>query len=75
LTDAREFKPCSPEVQEIVTAMGVIDEGAGCRKVARVVGNKPLGGMQIDRLVKTVAAYPSRHFETIPEAEDYLDSD
>jgi len=75
LTDVREFKPCSSEVQEIVTSMSVIDGGAGCRKVARVVGNKPLGGMQIDRLVKAVAAYPARHFETVQEAENYLDSD
>ena len=75
LTDAREFKPGSSEVQEIVTAMSVLDGEAGCRKVARVVGNKPLGGMQIDRLAKTVATYPARNFETVAEAEVYLDSD
>lgn len=75
LTDARGYKPGAPEVQEIVVSMAVIDEGAGCRKVARVVGTKPLGGMQIDRLVRSVATYPARNFETVPEAEAYLDAD
>jgi hypothetical protein len=31
--------------------------------------------MQINRLASSVATYPAEHFNTIEEAEAYLDSD
>ena len=49
-------------------------EQAGCSKVARVVGQTPLGGMQINRLAKVKTSYASQHFSTAEEAEAYLDS-
>jgi hypothetical protein len=75
LTVASDYKPGSQEVQDIVLSMSECDEHAGCRKVARVIGNNHLGGMQIDRLVKSVATYPAQHFETVAEAEVYLDAE
>ena len=75
ITHAIDYKPGTPEVQEIVTTMTKMAEDAGCSKVARVVGDKPLGGMQIDRIAKTVTTYPSKHFATVEEAQAYLDSD
>ncbi len=75
LTNAIKYKPSKEDVQEIHSEMAKMDEDAGCSKVARVVGDKPLGGMQITRLVKEHAAYPTKHFQTIEEAEAYLDSD
>ena len=75
ITHAIGYKPGTPEVQDIVTTMTKMAEDAGCSKVARVVGNKPLGGMQIDRIAKTVTTYPSRHFESVEDAHAYLDSD
>jgi hypothetical protein len=73
LTYAVDYKPGTPEVQEIVASMAKIAEVAGCSKVARVVGDKPLGSMQIDRIAKSVTKYPSRHFQSVEEAEEYLD--
>ncbi len=75
VTFAEEYKPGSPEVQDIVEEMTKMAEKAGIRKVARVVGETPLGAMQIDRLAKKNTIYPSRHFRTLEEAEEYLDSD
>lgn len=75
LTNAIDFKPGTPEVQKIVLSMAELDDGAGCRKVARVIGNNHLGAMQIDRLVSSLATYPARHFETVEEAEAFLDSE
>ena len=73
LTQAVNYKPGSSEVQAIVASMVKIAESAGCRKVARVVGDKPLGCMQIDRIAKSVTKYPAKHFQTLEEAEAYLD--
>lgn len=75
LTDAVDYKPGKTEIQEVVASMTKMAGEAGCGKVARVVGDRPLGGMQIDRHSKEQATYPSRHFETMEEAEAYLDSD
>jgi hypothetical protein len=75
LTHAIDYKPGTPEVQDIVVSMTKMAGDAGCSKVARVVGDKPLGAMQIDRLAKSVTSYPSCHFQTVEEAEAYLDSD
>ncbi len=76
LTDVRYYKPGPPEIQAILAEGPKMAQAAGCKKVARVlVETKPLGGMQIERLAKSSSSYPSRHFETIEEAEAYLDSD
>jgi hypothetical protein len=48
-------------------------EQGGCRTVARVVGDSPLGAMQINRLAKTETSYPSEHCATDVEAEADLD--
>ncbi|HHS14270.1 MAG TPA: hypothetical protein ENN03_10970 [bacterium] len=74
VTFAEDYKPGTPEVQELLRKMAKMAEHAGCRKVARVVGKTPLGGMQINRIVKSQATYPSRHFATAEEADAYLDS-
>jgi hypothetical protein len=73
LTNATDFKPGTPEVQDIVLSMSKMADSAGCKKVARVVGDRPLGGMQIDRLARSVATYEAQNFETFEEAEAYLD--
>jgi hypothetical protein len=75
LTVVKDFKPGAQEVQDIVLSMSELDENAGCRKVARVIGNNHIGGMQINRLVSTIATYPAQHFKTVEEAEAFLDSD
>ena len=74
LTYAENYKPGGPEVQSIVSEMVQMAEQAGCSKVARVVGQTPLGGMQINRLAKVKTSYASQHFSTTEEAEAYLDS-
>lgn len=75
VTYTEGYRPGGPEVQEIVTRMVRMAEQGGCRKVARVVGNSPLGAMQINRLAKTETRYPSKHFATDVEAEAYLDEE
>ncbi len=75
LTYATNFKPGTPEVQKIHAEAVEMDTAAGVSKVARVVGDKPLGGMQIDRLARSVInKYPSANFRTEEEAEAFLDS-
>jgi len=73
LTYAERYKPGGPEVQEIVSRMTQMAGDSGCSKVARVIGQSPLGAMQINRLAKGAAAYESQHFRTEKEAEEYLD--
>jgi hypothetical protein len=75
LTYAENYKPGGTEVQSIVSEMVQMAERAGCKKVARVTGATPLGGMQINRLAKVRTSYASKHFTTAEEAEEYLDSD
>ena len=74
LTYAENYKPSDEKVQKIVAEMTQMAEEAGLKKVARIVGTNPLGGMQINRLAKLKTKYPSRHFATEREALDYLDS-
>jgi len=74
VTYAENYKPGDDKVQQIVAEMTKMAEDAGLRKVARVVGTSPLGGMQINRLAKMKTKYPSRHFATKEEAVAYLDS-
>ncbi len=75
LTHAVNYKPGTPEVQKVHAECIKIDTEAGVSKVARVVGDTPLGGMQIDRLARTVSKYPypAKNFKTKEEAEAYLD--
>ena len=47
----------------------------GFTVITYAIDYKPLGGMQIDRLAKTVTSYESQHFATFEEAEAYLDSE
>jgi hypothetical protein len=75
LTYAESFKPGTKGVQAIVARMVQMAGEAGCRKVARVIGENPLGAMQIDRLAKTGRSYESKHFTTAREAETYLDAE
>jgi len=75
VTYTEGYRPGGPEVQDIVTRMVRMADQAGCRKVARVVGHSPLGAMQINRLAKTETTYPSQHFATEAEAEEYLDKE
>jgi hypothetical protein len=73
LADLREYKPGDDEVRVIHAEAVKLAEAAGVRKVARVVGDKPLGGMQIDRVAKKEGHYDAGHFQTTEEAERYLD--
>ena len=75
LTYAENYKPGTPEVQKIVMEMTEMFANSSGSKVARVVGETPLGGMQINRLAKLKTSYTARHFKTEEEAEAYLDSD
>ncbi len=75
LADVSEYKPGTDEVQKIHAEAAHIDAKAGVKKVARVVGHAPLGGMQIARISKKEGGYESAHFETFQEAEAYLDEE
>jgi hypothetical protein len=69
------YVPASEEVQIIHAEVARIAKKAGVGRVARVIGEKPLGGMQIRRITKNSGGYESRNFVTREEAEDYLDGD
>jgi hypothetical protein len=69
------FKPGTQEVQDVITSMIQMASAAGCTKEARVSMGSVLGSLQLGRLSKTDASYPSRNFETLEEADTYLDSD
>ena len=73
ITLAEDFQPGAPEVQTIVQDMTEMAANRGISHVARVVGETPIGGMQINRLAKVRTTFPAKHFRTIEEAEDYLD--
>ena len=73
LTYAAGYKPGSAEVQKIHADCIKMDAVAGVRKVARVVGETPLGGEQIRRLSTAVREYRAENFKTTAEAEAYLD--
>lgn len=75
VTFSEDYKPSSPEIQDIIHEMTTAADEGGIKKVARVTGDAPLGAMQIDRIAKSNTSYPSRHFRTLKEAEQYLDSD
>lgn len=75
LSDVSKYIPGSDEVQKIHANSIKMAGEAGVAKVARVVGNTPLGGMQIIRIAHKEVSYPSKNFKTIKEAEEYLDND
>lgn len=73
LADFSAYKPGSPTVQKIHEEAAALAAQAGVRRVARVVGATPLGGMQIERVTRAHAHYEVASFETVAEAEAYLD--
>ena len=75
LTFFKDFKPGTPEIQEVLTSMVQMASREGCRKAARVTGDSVLGPYQLRRLADQSASYPHRNFQTLEEAEAYLDSD
>ena len=75
LSDVSKYVPGSEAVQKVHAEVAVIASKAGVGKVARVIGEKPLGGMQIKRISKANAGYDSKNFITREEAEDYLGDD
>jgi len=75
LTDLTNYRPGSSEVQKVHSDIAKMDTAFDIRKIARVVGETPLGGMQVERIVKTEVKYPSKNFNTFTEAEKYLDSE
>lgn len=74
LTDVRNYIPGSGEVQKVHEEAVELAEQGGVSRVARVVGETPLGGMQIDRIAKKHIHYSAGHFATVEEAEEFLDS-
>jgi hypothetical protein len=75
LADVSNYKPGSDETQKVHEEAVELAKNAGVRKVARVVGQKPLGGMQIERIAEDKGHYEAAHFETTEEAEKYLDEE
>lgn len=74
LADLSTYIPGSNEVQQIHAEAVKFAEKGGVAKVARIVGNTPLGGMQISRIARKEVKYPSKSFMSVEEAEDYLDN-
>jgi hypothetical protein len=75
VAQTRPFKCSTEDVQQHHAEAIKADAEAGVKKVARVVGSTPLAGFQIMRISRIVEDYRSRNFETLEEAESYLDSD
>lgn len=75
LIDVSAYRPGAEEVQEVHKECVLMAERGGVSRVARVVGDTPLGGMQILRIARDKTAYPSANFQTIDEAEAFLDRD
>jgi len=73
LADLKNYTPGSEDVQKIHASAVHLAEEAGVSKVARVTGQTPLGEMQISRIAKKEASYPSKSFITVEEAEKFLD--
>ena len=73
LADVSNYRPGALEVQVIHSEAVHNAEVAGVSKVARMVGETPLGGMQINRIAKRDTSYTSANFATFEEAEAFLD--
>jgi hypothetical protein len=70
-----DFKPGNEEVQNILADMIKMASDRGCTKAARVGRGSVVGPLQLQRLSRVNAKYPHRTFETLEEADAYLDSD
>ena len=75
LSDVRGFRCSTEDVQQNHAEAIKVDAEAGVKKVARVVGSTPLAGFQIKRISQNLENYKSENFDTLEEAESYLDSD
>jgi len=69
------FVPGAADVQAIISKMIRMAGDNGCRAAARVGQGSVFGPLQLGRLQREVAAtYPVKDFQTLAEAEDYLDA-
>ncbi len=75
LNNVAELRPCISEVQEILKEITDIAHQSGVGKVARIVGETPIAGLQIDRISKSESHYHGESFKSIDEAEAYLDGE
>jgi hypothetical protein len=73
LADLSHYKPGTGEVQAIHAEAVKLAEEAGVGRVARYVGESPLGGMQIGRIARSEGSYDSANFDSMEEAEAFLD--
>ena len=73
LADISRYKPGAGEVQAIHAEAMRLAEEAGVSRVARYVGDSPLGGMQIERIAQSESHYESASFDSLDEAETFLD--
>jgi hypothetical protein len=74
LADVSNYKPGAGDVQSVHAEAVKIAEDAGISRVARLVGEKPLGGMQIERIARSKGHYLAQHFTDAEEAEAFLDA-
>lgn len=75
LADVTKYKPGSDEVQGVHAEAIKAAEEAGVSRVARLVGEMPLGGMQISRIASSEGHYEAAHFESFAEAEKFLNGE
>ena len=69
-----EYVPGSADVQAVISKMIKMAGDNGCRAVARVGQGSVFGPLQLGRLQREVeATFPVENFETVAEAEAYLD--
>ncbi|MFO7890635.1 MAG: hypothetical protein R6V04_09880 [bacterium] len=73
LNDVSELRPCISEVQKTLTEITEIASRYGVGKVARIVGDTPIAGLQIERISKSKSHYHGEAFKTVEAAEAYLD--
>jgi hypothetical protein len=72
LVDVSQYKPGAAAIEPVHARVAHAAKAAKIGRVARVVGSSPLGGMQIDRIVRTETDREAKHFATREEAEAYL---
>ncbi len=75
LADVSNYKPGSEEVQSVHAEAVKLAEDAGVSRVARLVGEMPLGGMQISRIASNKGHYEAAHFQSFEEAEKFLNGE
>lgn len=71
----KDFTPGTKQVADVFASMIEMASKGGCRKAARLSSESVLGPLQMSRLAKVRASYPSRQCETWEQAEAYLDSE